>query len=77
MNWLALITGVIKLVSALADYLREKKLMDAGEAQAIVAGNAETLKRLEDARKGRDAMQAGDGDSAEWAERVRRKYQRD
>lgn len=76
MGWLSLITGLIKLANLIAGYASDRQLISAGEAQAIVAGNAATLERLEDARKGRDAMSAGDGDSVEWAERVRDKYTR-
>lgn len=76
MSWISLITGLVKLVSVLAEYMRDKRLIDAGAAEGILQANTATLGVIEDARKGRDAMLAGDGDSAEWAERVRRKYER-
>ena len=70
MNWLALLTGVIKLISTLADYLREKKLMDAGAAEAISKGQADVLESLRRVQAARDAVAAGD----DWAQRVHDKY---
>jgi hypothetical protein len=74
--WLSLISGIVSLVSSLTKYLSDKRLIDAGAAEGILQANTATLGVIEDARKGRDAMLAGDGDSAEWADRVRRKYTR-
>jgi hypothetical protein len=74
MTWLSLILGIVKLVSSLTQYLNDKRLIDAGTAEGILQANTATLGVIEDARKGRDAMLAGDGD---WVERVRDKYTRD
>jgi len=76
MTILSLIVGLIKLAQSLAQYAGDRQLISAGEAKAIAAGTQATMERLEDARKGRDAMLAGDGGDAEWLSRVRDKYTR-
>ena len=46
MQWLAIISGLIKLASALAKWAGDRQLIKAGEAEAIAAGNTETLNAL-------------------------------
>jgi hypothetical protein len=74
MSWLALITGAIKLISSLADYLRDKKLMDAGAAEAVMKGQADVLESLRRIQVARDAV-VTDSDP-DWSKRVRDKYTR-
>lgn len=44
MPWLSILKGLISLASSVAAYMRDKKLMDAGAADAV-------LKGLQNARK--------------------------
>jgi len=74
MSWLALLTGAIKLISTLADYLRERKLMDAGAAQAISAGQGKILDDLARIQAARDALVDPDSDRAD---RLRDEFRRD
>lgn len=50
MGWIALLKAVLGFASALAGYLRDKQLIDAGEAKAIVAQLESSLDALERAR---------------------------
>ena len=40
MGWLAVITGLIKLASVVAQWASDRQLIKAGEAQAVAAGAA-------------------------------------
>ena len=52
MNWLAILRALLGLAGTLSNYLREKQLLDAGEARAI----AEGLKNAQEATtKAREA----------------------
>lgn len=53
MGWIALLKAVLGFASALAGYLRDKQLIDAGEAKAIVAQLESSLNALDRARKAR------------------------
>jgi hypothetical protein len=53
MGWIALLKAVLGFASVLAGYLRDKQLIDAGEAKAIVAQLESSLNALDRARKAR------------------------
>lgn len=74
MAWLSLLSGIIKLVSEFARYLGNKKLIDAGAAEAVAKGQADVLESLRRVQAARDAM-ATDSDPG-WSQRVRDKYTR-
>lgn len=46
MTWLAIFRGLISLALTVADYIRDKQLMDAGEAMATAKSLTEMAKRL-------------------------------
>lgn len=54
MSWLGLLKVVLGFASALTGYLRDKQLMDAGEAKAIAAQLESSLDAVERARKARN-----------------------
>lgn len=69
MNYLALLKGLVTLVTSIAQYMRDKKLIDAGVAQAVLEG-------LEDANKAiADIKHAQSDDSVRVA--TRKKYTKD
>lgn len=47
MGWLALLRIVLSLANSLASIIREKQLMDAGEAKATAKALTEIVKRLD------------------------------
>lgn len=53
MSWLALLKAILGFASALTGYLRDKQLMDAGEAKAIVKQLESSLDAVERARAAR------------------------
>jgi hypothetical protein len=59
MTWLQILGLLLKVSLALADIVRERKLMDAGEAIATVKALEETHARIEKARAARRAAAAG------------------
>ena len=48
--WVGIITGLLKLVSALAGIFATRQLLDAGEAKAIAAGAQRTLNAISKAQ---------------------------
>lgn len=72
MSWLSVITGFVKLASALARWAGDRQLIEAGVAKAVAEGTTNTLAMVEKARKVKDAL-AGDTD---YVNRVRDKYTR-
>lgn len=72
MGWIGLISGLLRLVNFVAEFLSRKQLIDAGVAQAVAAGNTATLERIEKARKVKDALAA----DPDYARRMRDKYTR-
>lgn len=54
MNWLALILSGLKLLGALADYLRERKLISAEQDRELVAELKAQLAFLEKADAARE-----------------------
>ena len=77
MEWLALVTGLLKLASAIAGYLADRRLISAGEAQAVARGTEITLENIDKARRAADAVEhpasAADDD---YANRVRGRFER-
>lgn len=73
MGWLTLITGLIKLASVVAQWASDRQLIKAGEAQAVAAGNTETLNALAKVQASRVAL---DDPGSGRAERVRDKFTR-
>ena len=47
MTWLALLRAVLSLANSIASIVREKQLMDAGEARNIAKQMTELTRRLE------------------------------
>lgn len=58
MSWIALLTGLLKLASAVADIVERRQLLEAGEAIAIKTALEETNARVEKARAARAAAAA-------------------
>jgi hypothetical protein len=59
MSWVALLTGLLKLASAVADIVERRQLLAAGEAIAIRKSLEETNARVEKARAARAGVAAG------------------
>ena len=72
MAWLSLISGFLKLSIILAGYLKDRKLIHAGKAEAIVEGLKDVSTFIDDAAKGSAGMRF----DTEWSYRVREKYRR-
>jgi len=72
-GWLAVITGLIKLASVVAQWASDRQLIKAGEAQAVAAGNTETLNALAKVQASRVAL---DDPSTGRADRVRDRFTR-
>jgi len=54
MNWLALLKGLLALSNSLTEYLRNKQLLEAGEAQAISEGLQNAQDAIQKAREARN-----------------------
>lgn len=61
MNWLGLITGLLKAVAALAAFFHDQGLIQAGEAKAVAAG---TTAILDDLRKVAEIRTEAEADHA-------------
>lgn len=53
MGWLTLLQALLSVARVVADYLRDKQLIDAGEAKAIAEGLKGSLDAIERANKAR------------------------
>lgn len=53
MGWVTLLQALLSVARVVAEYLRDKQLMDAGEAKAIVAQLKGSLDAIERANKAR------------------------
>jgi hypothetical protein len=73
MPWLSLLTGLVSLVAELAKFLGNKRLIDAGAAEAVAKGQADVLENLRRIQVARDALV--DPESGR-AERLRDRFQR-
>lgn len=61
MSWLTILGALLKLASRIAEIVRDKQLMDAGEAKAIARSLGEQNARLEKAlAAGRAARSAAE-----------------
>jgi hypothetical protein len=58
MSWLAILAAVIKAVSALTSYLKDKQAIDAGTAQAVAAQLKGAIDEIQKATSARDAVRA-------------------
>jgi hypothetical protein len=72
--WLSLISGIVGLVSELAKYLGNKRLIDAGAAEAVSRGQADVLDSLRRIQAARDVLADPDADRAE---RLRKRFEPD
>jgi len=63
--WVGIITGLLKLVSALAGIFATRQLLDAGEAKAIAAGAQRTLNAISKAQTIRRRRTTADDDLGE------------
>lgn len=50
MNYLALLKGLVTLVTSIAQYMRDKKLIEAGVAQATLEGLQDVQNKMAVAR---------------------------
>jgi hypothetical protein len=77
MGWIAIISAAINLLGRLAAYLADRRLIEAGSAEAIARGLRETLDNLEVARRAADAViNPITADDRDYAERVRDRFKR-
>jgi hypothetical protein len=75
MGWGAALAGLLKLLVALAQYLGNKQLLDAGAAKAIAEGANDTLARIAAARDAAAAIEhPATRADADWADRVRDRF---
>lgn len=74
MTWLAALTGLIKIVGLIAEYLGRKQLIDAGEAKAIAEGQKNVLDNLSRIKASRETL-SDPGSNRN--QRVRDKFRRD
>ena len=72
MTWLSILAGVLKLAGAIADWLKARQLIDAGEALAIAAHLEGALHNVELAKAARDKI-----DDPGERKRLRDKFTRD
>lgn len=72
MPWLSLLSGLLQLVNVLAGYVKDKQLVDAGKAEAIVDGMQHVSAMVDDAARGAAGMQF----DTDWSKRVRDKYRK-
>lgn len=59
MTWLKIIAALIHLIRVAVDMMRDQRLIQQGEAQAIAEALEETNARVEKARAARAAAAAG------------------
>jgi hypothetical protein len=71
--WLAVIVAVLKAVTSLSAYLGDRKLIEAGKAEALQIGLALTLESVE---KSNVAVHAVSNPHSDYAQRVRAEYER-
>jgi len=64
MPWLSILNGLLSLASALASFLHDKQLMDAGAAKAVSASLQEAMNVTKKALAARDAV-SDDPDSVQ------------
>jgi hypothetical protein len=74
MGWVALLTGIVKVLAEFAGYLGDRQLISAGEAQAVKEGLHEAIARMAAAKKAAAAGDSDDPDHRAWADRVRKRF---
>ena len=72
MPWVAILNGLLQIVNLVAGYVKDKQLIDAGKAEAIVAGMSHVSAMVEDAAKGAAGVQF----DTDWTQRMRDKYRK-
>jgi len=72
MGWLSIAGALLKIVGAIADILKNRQLINAGKAEAIVDGITHVTAMIDDAAKGA----AGMAFDTDWSRKVRDKYRR-
>jgi hypothetical protein len=76
LSWLALITGLVKLANALADYAGRRQLITAGQAEAVATGCQATLSMIEKARRAENAIDHPSAADDGFAKRVHDEFGR-
>ena len=74
MDWLALITLVLKAVGGVVDYLSNRQLLDAAKAEILSQGLQQTLDNIQRANHVKDVVD--NNPTGDFANRVRNKYTR-
>lgn len=74
MDWLALITLVLKAVGGVTDYLSRRQLLDAGKAEILTQGLQQTLDNLQRAKHVAENITSNP--NGDFANSVRDKYTR-
>lgn len=72
MGWISLLSGLVKFASVVAEMLRNKRLIDAGKAEAIVEGLKDVSAFVDDAQRGANGMQF----DTDWSKRVRERFRK-
>lgn len=74
MAWLAFIEALLKAISGVVGYLGDRRLLDAGQAEAISAGLKQTLDSVKRANDVKDAIHHNA--DPDFSKRVLDKYER-
>jgi len=72
MGWLSVAAGLLKVIGLIAGYLKDRQLIEAGKAEAIVEGITHVTAMVDDASKGANGMKF----DSEWSKNVKTKYRR-
>lgn len=73
MGWLSLASGLVKLLNIVTGYMKDKQLLDAGDARAISRSLTAVGGRLEKARKAQIRLR----NDPEYRDRMRERSTRD
>ena len=74
MDWVTIITLVLKAVSGVVEFLNSRKLLDAGAAEALAQGLQGTLDNLAAAQAASEEIK--NNPDGEYAKSIRDKYTR-
>ena len=74
MAWIAFIEALLKAISGVVGYLGDRRLLEAGQAEAISAGLQQSLDSIKRANDVKDAMR--NNADPDFSERLRKKYER-
>jgi hypothetical protein len=72
MGWLQIAGVLLKVIDLIAGYLKDRQLINAGKAEAIVEGLQQLTAMVDDAAKGAAGMTF----DTDWSRKVRDKYRR-